>query len=552
MPIITSFPDPFRTYNRVEVNWADTPSVTAARVLRVNPATGECVPLRPYVCFEGDYLKLSCGLGVFWDTEVPLDTPVYYITEGLEAPCIPADEYFFRDTFTRILVDSWGSTETGTLGPLPYALAGGTVGGNYDVNGGKGRMTLDGVAGVDRTASIDIGMTDFDLYATFSVNQLALSDAATTRIMARFMDANNHYQGGMNWSQDGSILIFLTRILAGVQTILAIQFAVGTYTPDVEWTLRYQGIGNDFKLKAWPAAGVQPAAWNLEATDTPQPTLNSTLVGILARRDPANTNVGLIASTDNFFMVNDCIPCTPVTAETTESTMPSGGVFRLKDPVRPCHDQAMPLCFTQPNLADINGEYCIPGSGIFFAQMDTESYDSNSLLLGPVNAKYPIQVSRTRRGVESTLQVVTRTFADRDALLTLNDPGSPVLIQAPPAYGIMDTYMAISTVGVERGLTDHRFQVRVLNLPFIAVARPAGPMQGPCGSQMDNLCDIYTTWGELEASGLTWADLIRGRASTAGGPGPAGIQTWDDVQATYVDWDAAQVGNTWIDIEQGT
>lgn len=340
MPIITSFPDTFRTYNRVEVNWADTPAVTTARVLRVDVATGECVALRPYVCFEGDYLELSCGHGVFWDTEVPLDTAVYYITDSPQAPCIP---------------------------------------------------------------------------------------------------------------------------------------------------------------------------------------------------DP-----------------DPCVPCAPVTVQTAESTMPSGGMFRLKDPVRPCHDQPVPLCFTQANLADIDGEYCIPGSGIFFASMSSEARPSNSLLLNPVNAALPMSISRARRGVSSTLQVVTRTFDDRDAILTLNAPGSPLLLQGPPAYGIPDRYMAISTVDVDRGLTDHKFQVRVIDMPHVQVARPAGPMQGPCGSQMDNLCDIYDTWQELDDSGLTWEDLIRGRASTAGGPGPSGIQTWDDVQATYVDWDAAQVGNTWIDIEQGT
>lgn len=340
MPIITAFPDTFRTYNRVEVNWADVPAATQARVLRVNVDTGECEPLRPYVCFEGDYLELSCGHAVFWDTEVPLDTSVYYITESPQAPCIP---------------------------------------------------------------------------------------------------------------------------------------------------------------------------------------------------DP-----------------DPCVPCVPVTAETPPSTMPSNGVFRLKDPVRPCHDQPVPLCFTQANSADIDGTFCVPGSGIFFASMSSEARASNSVLLGPVNAALPISVSRARRGVSSTLQVVTRTFDDRDAILTLNAPGSPLLLQGPTAYGIPQRYMAVATVDVDRGLSDHRFQVRVIDMPHVEVSRPAGPMQGPCGSQMDNLCDIYTTWQELENSGLTWEDLIRGRASTAGGPGTTGYRTWDDVNADFVDWDAVNTGGRdWIELEQG-
>jgi len=549
MPIITSFPDPFRTYNRVEVNWSDTPSVTAARVLRVNAETGECVPLRPYVCFTGDYLELSCGHGVFWDTEVPLDTPVYYITEGLGAPCIPsAAETLFFDGFNRTLVNSWGSTETGILSPLAYALAGGTVPGDYDVNGGKGRLTC--TTGAVRVATVDLGTSDFDIYGDLSTDQTALTLSNTSRLCGRFTDENNTYQACVNWETTGVTSVFMAKFVGGVGTVIGTLITgFSGYAPNSEMSVRFQGFGSDFRAKFWPAGGIEPDAWTVTAVDS-EPSLTGTQVGSLARRD--GTNVAPIFSTDNFRAVDACPPCEPVTVQTTESTMPSNGIFRLKDPVRPCNDQAMPLCFTQANLANIDGEFCIPGSGIFFASMSTEAYPSNSLLLNPVNAALPMSISRARRGASSTLQVVTRTFADRDALLTLNAAGSPILIQGPPEYGIADRYMAISTIDVDRGLSDHKFQVRVIDLPHVQVARPAGPMQGPCGSQMDNLCDIYTTWGELEASGLTWEDLIRGRASTAGGPGPAGIQTWDDVQADFVDWDAVEVGNTWIDIEQGT
>lgn len=340
MPIITAFPDTADAQVRVEINWADTPAVQYARVLRYNTVTGECVPLRPYICYDGDYLALSCGHGIFFDTEAPLDTEFYYITEGLDAPCIP---------------------------------------------------------------------------------------------------------------------------------------------------------------------------------------------------DP-----------------DPCVPCTPVTADTSldPTTIPANGLFRLRDPVRPCNDQVVPLCFTQANTAMDADGYCIPGSGIFFASMDTESYEPNTLTLNPNNAKYPLAMTRQRRGVSSLLTLVTRTFADRDALLALTDPGSPLFWQGPAAYGIPDQYMDIDRVSVNRELSNHKFQVRVIDLPYTSVARPAGPSQGVCGSRVTDLCEF--TWNDLVTAGNTWEDLIRGRPTG----GTTGYRTWTvgvrTVLADFADWNAVNNGTRdWIDVEVG-
>jgi hypothetical protein len=336
MPILTAYPDVPRAYVRVEASWADTPVVTQASVVRVDVVTETCTPLRPYVCFDGDELELSCGLGIWWDTEVPLDRQVYYITQSTQAPCIPV--------------------------------------------------------------------------------------------------------------------------------------------------------------------GVDP-----------------------------------------------CVPCEIVTAESGMVTIPSNGAFRLRDPVRPCHDLYVPLCFDQ-----VPDPTCLPGSGVFFASMDTESYGTNAILLNPTNASNPLLVSRQRRNVTSVLTLVTRTFADRDDLLTLLNPGSPVLLQGPPQYGINDRYMAVDDVSVERGLSDHKFPIRVNTLPYTAVGRPAGPTQGVCGSQVGDTCDIYSTWQELADAGLTWADLIRGYASQDSGAAFANRRTWDDVNAEFVDWDDVNTGGrTCVDLEVG-
>src|SRR5688500_17203188 len=85
MPTLTATVDNTRAYVLVRADWNDVPAVTYARVWRVNTVTGQEDLLRPYIAYNaaGDLL-LNCGIGVWWDTEPPLNTPVTYRTEAAD------------------------------------------------------------------------------------------------------------------------------------------------------------------------------------------------------------------------------------------------------------------------------------------------------------------------------------------------------------------------------------------------------------------------------------------------------------------------------------
>lgn len=328
MPVITAVLHPSAPYVRVDINWSDYPAVQYARVIRTNTATGEELPLRPYVAFSGDYILLSCSHATFWDTESPLDVEVFYTTEALDGPC------------------------------------------------------------------------------------------------------------------------------------------------------------------------------------TPNPVT--------------------------------CLDCIPVTATTPDIVVASDGIFYLGDPVRPCRDKAVPLCFTSP----VNPS-CLPEDGIFFASMADEDEQANSITVNPTNRRLPLSITRERRGIESMLTLVTRTFDDRDDVKLLTQPGSPLLWRGPVNYGIADTYMDIGTVGVSRGLSDHKIQPRVITLPFVTVDRPAGPTQGICGAQVRDLCNVYPTWDDVEIAGVTWESFIAGFGVLTG-------RTWDDVFVDFANWDAVNDGTrTWYGLQVG-
>lgn len=186
--------------------------------------------------------------------------------------------------------------------------------------------------------------------------------------------------------------------------------------------------------------------------------------------------------------------------------LPNLSTFWLRDPLRPANDVRVDLCF-DPNPA------CLPAEGIFFGSMDTEGFAARSGQYDVANQREPVTVGRPRGSRTSSLRLVTRTFADRDRVLRLLEPGTPLLWQSPPAYGIPDAYISVGDVSVDRMVPDHSFQPRVITLPFVVEQAPGGGAQGVYGSRWTDQCAI--TWAAITAAGYTWQQLTQG---VAGGP----------------------------------
>lgn len=214
------------------------------------------------------------------------------------------------------------------------------------------------------------------------------------------------------------------------------------------------------------------------------------------------------------------------------------GELHLKDPLQPCHDVRIGLCIDDPVCDD-------SVLGTFYVGHADDEFQPHSINLLPVNSRLPITVSRQRQEAASLLALATQHCDDLDAMEELTASGTPLLFQALPEYCIEDRYISVDTHTVGRLGVDQRLTIRTHRLPYIKVGRPPGPGKGPCGIRWNDLCDIYETWDDMAADGLTWNDLLLGFASDQ-----AGVErrTWLDVETEFADWAAVEANGNWQEL----
>lgn len=533
MPVISATPHATLPYQLVVTDWADQSTVDCVQVMRVHTTSGLEYPLRAYIapCETGEgCLLLSGGKAYFWDTEAPLDTQFYYEARpcGVDVFYSPGPPLVL-DSYSRAVVNGWGTPDVG-----PAWTTSGGAAADYFVNlvGSHSH----GSVNVSRVSSMTLNLLDFDwLIERITVPALPTGNEVELAFRARtsggdFVDARIFLR------TDNTVNTAVRQFVGGVDTSPG-QVVVSGVTSTTPLSLRFQGVGNLVRVWVWASGTTQPVAATTSMTTTLLVTGNIEVRSILA---PGNTNaLPYVITYDNLSINPQAL--LPLTVATQPLTQPSEGNFWLKDPVRPCNDQMVVVDLMRP-------PNCPPGRGIYFLSMGTESRSANSIDLLPSNSPDLITLSRQRRKIASTLVLATRSFTDRDAMIQLLQPGGPLLFQAPPNYGIYDRYISVRDVAVDRGLPDVRYQPRIFTLPHAETSRPAGTTQGICGARVDDLCDLYPTWDDVTAAGLSYADLFTGGAS--GTPALA-ARTWLDVETEFANWAAVEANGTWEQLREG-
>lgn len=386
------------------------------------------------------------------------------------------------------------------------------------VRGHGGSVTLNGVAYVPLYAGYKGVLYDTELPLDSNFYYTATAPAAT-------LNANPDFEGGFTdpWYAASTGITIRTTTSAGGDDYLSFTTIGGITNP----TIRAEDIpanpgatiniavalvenvsfGIVIGIDFLDASGTVLSSASNSATPLTLTTVTATGVA------PANTvavrafvimsgtpGSNLVVSLSSVVVSNVAASATSGAAQ-----VKSLGSCQFKDPLIPGNNVRVDFAW-DPN------PLCAPTEGVFWQSLDTEQYAANAAVFNINNQDVAQVVSKRRSAPTSTLTLVSRTFADRDRLITLLASGSALLFQAPDEYGLPDRYISVGANSVSRVLPDHRIPIRVFSMPHTVCAAPGGPMQGTVGARWGDLCNRYATWAAVNAAGLTWIQLLDGLA----------------------------------------
>ena len=201
---------------------------------------------------------------------------------------------YAEDTFTRTVVDAWGTANTGGA----WTAVGG-VAANYQVNGTRGIMSA-GAGNARLMVLPGIGQADVDITATVSTDKAVAGGGHVLYPVGRYVDNSNYYRPRVIFNPDGTTKMAFAKVVAGTASDFGTAESGVTNVPHsagTDFRIRYQIQGTTHRFKVWSAANAEPAAWDNEATDTSITAAGG--VGLRFFLQTAATNAPVAASWDN-------------------------------------------------------------------------------------------------------------------------------------------------------------------------------------------------------------------------------------------------------------
>jgi hypothetical protein len=153
----------------------------------------------------------------------------------------------------------------------------------------------------------------------------------------------------------------------------------------------------------------------------------------------------------------------------------------------------------------------LPVTPQFSAKVNTMTgYDagltSRNTVLEPDGSPNPIVIIRTSTSRAGTLKLWAGTYEAALALLRLCGRGQIIFLRQPDHKG-MDMFFTATGAQLSTLRTDGPNSVFGVDVGYIEVPRPRGPLSGALGWTWGELKNTYATWGDVFNAYATWGDL---------------------------------------------
>ncbi len=188
------------------------------------------------------------------------------VTAAAPAPA-PAPAAIALDSFARTVTGGLGTADKGGA----WTVTGTTS--RYGVAGGVASLNMSGPGVQDSAYLAGVSSSDADSTMTLSTDKVA-DGSVFLSVVGRRVAANTEYRGKIRILPNQTVSLSFSR-LAGTSTETGFGPSATvpglTYTAGSELRVRLQVTGTSpttLRLKLWPAADPEPAAWALTTTDS--------------------------------------------------------------------------------------------------------------------------------------------------------------------------------------------------------------------------------------------------------------------------------------------
>lgn len=468
------------------------------------------------------------------------------------AVLIQLDRVIARDSFTRVVANSWGSATT--IGGA-YTVNG--VAANYDVNGTEG--TIVSVPGTFHSAFLtaaNAGNITGDIFIHIPVNPSGGN--VDVALVSRRTVGNDGFIYRVRLEPGGPVTAQILYRSAGVMFPLsnAVTFTY-TITGTNAIGIRFDDAGglNRLRMKAWRAltTATEPQSWLIDIQNPVERA--DTGFGVASDTSSLNTNGAFLYEFDNFRVLvgTGALSLYRVTPDGTETVvrganfttqypegtatiwdneapfdvdvfyvlrsednatlnvltsntvnLDSGDDVWLRDPYDPSKNLII-------DISEVPFDYCDDSSRIMFADLQSKTYDSASGIFEIIDAQRPATVAQTRKRYGSTLYLTSKEATDADAIEAIIAGGYPLLLSLPPVYQFGRPYgtdwVSFATVQSDPPGVDRRLPTRNWVMPF-RLSEPAADIdQG--NTNGNGIGAGGATYNDLAASalGLTYNSL---------------------------------------------
>lgn len=157
----------------------------------------------------------------------------------------------------------------------------------------------------------------------------------------------------------------------------------------------------------------------------------------------------------------------------------------LSDPTTPALDVRLSLL--PVDGCDVDAITDGTASGVIFAAHSAETRQSSGARFDVEDSPYPFAVNGRRKAPTASLTLAAVSFADRDRVHDLLASGRYSMLRVPAEFGISARYIDVGEVATTPLSPDLRVPYRVIDVPYAQGSTPAGPADGVTGTRFGDL-----------------------------------------------------------------